>query len=67
MAEQIAFLSAYSRTSGGHAPLGREHGTGGLDSGGRLLKGQGVVLVSLWQACVLCPLMDQDNWYLTSQ
>lgn len=40
MAEQIAFLSAYSSTSGGHTPLGREHETGGLDSGGRLLKGQ---------------------------
>lgn len=41
MAKRIAFLSVYSRTSGGHAPLGRGHGTGGLDSGGRLLKGQG--------------------------
>lgn len=41
MAKQIDFLSAYSRTSGGHAPLGRESGTGGLDSGGRLLKEQG--------------------------
>lgn len=66
MAEQTAFLSAYSRTSGGHAPLGREHRTGGLDSGGRLLKGQGggpgESLASLSLLSINAP-----GWYITSQ
>lgn len=66
MAEQTAFLDAYSRTSGGHAPLGREHGTGGLDNGGRLLKGQGgspgVSLASLSPLSINAP-----GWYVTSQ